>query len=180
LFATDSYKKTPFYVGLLTFEEKFFALKEYIKKFILEVREKEEQKKVLLYLSICYDYLGQGLPSSFFKSIFKVSNVDILQLEKYFSQNSSIVESLLLSYQEGNHKFWKIKHSFFAKELKKQILSGNSDNPEIWKQGLADMCVKFIEDSADDVNISEYIQEILQKLFIGNRKDRAGKILRLL
>lgn len=173
--SSDSYKKTPFYIGLLTFEEKFFALKDYIKKFVLEVQDKEEQRRVLIYLSICDDYLGQGLPSGFFKTLFKISNIEIIAIEKYFSQDSSIVDSLLSSSQEGNHKFWKIRHNFFARELKKQILSGNSENPEIWRQGLADVCVKFIQDSISDANTSEYIQEILQKLFIGNRKDRAGE-----
>jgi len=173
--SNDSKQKTPFYVGLVTFEEKFFALKDYIRKFVLEVRDKEEQRRVLIYLSICNDYLGQGLPSSFFKTLFKIPNLEIVYIEKYFSQDSSIVDSLLSSSQEGNHKFWKIRHNFFAKELKKQILSGNSENPEIWRQGLPDVCVKFIQDSISDANTSEYIQEVLQKLFIGNRKDRAGE-----
>lgn len=175
LTSNDSYKKTPFYIGLLTFEEKFFALKDYIKNFVAEVQEKEEQKHALIYLAICDDYLGQGLPSSFFKTLFKVSNTEIIYIDKYFSKDSTIVESLLSSSQEGNHRFWKIKHNFFAKELKRQILSGNSENPEIWKQGLADICVKFIQHSISDTHISEYIQEVLQKLFIGNRKDRAGE-----
>lgn len=173
--STDTLQKTPFYVGLITFEEKFFAIKDYIKKFLIEVANKEEQKRVLIYLSICYDYLGQGLPSSFFKKLFKVSNNDIISLANYFSKDSSIVESLLTSSQEGNHNFWTIRHFFFARELKKQILSGSSENPEIWRQGLADICVKFIEDSDSDSNTTEYIQETLQKLFIGNRKDRAGE-----
>jgi hypothetical protein len=171
--SNDSQQKTPFYIGLLTFEEKFVALTEYIKKFVVEVRDKEEQKRVLIYLSVCDDYLGQGLPVSFFRSLFKVSHLEVISLEKYFSPDSSIVESLLASSQEGKHKFWKIKHNFFAKKLKEQILSGNSENPEIWKQSLADVCVKFIEDSVSDTSTSEYIQELLQKLFIGNRRDRA-------
>lgn len=175
LLSSDSYKKTPFYIGLLTFEEKFFALRDYIKNFVTEVQGKGEQKRALVYLAICDDYLGQGLPSSFFKTLFKAPNTEIISIEKYFSQDSSIVDSLLSSSQEGNHKFWKIRHNFFAKELKRQILSGNSDNPEIWKQGLADICVKFIQDSISDAGTSEYIQEVLQKLFIGNRKDRAGE-----
>lgn len=175
LMSSESYKKTPFYIGLLTFEEKFFALKDYIKNFVAEVQQKEEQKHALIYLAICDDYLGQGLPSSFFKTLFKASNTEIISIENYFSKDSTIVDSLLSSSQEGNHKFWKIRHNFFAKEIKRQILSGNSDNPEIWKQGLADICVKFIQDSISDAHTSEYIQEILQKLFIGNRKDRAGE-----
>lgn len=173
--SSETYKKTPFYIGLLTFEENFFALKDYIRTFVIEIQNKEEQKRVLIYLSICYDYLGQGLPSSFFKKLFKVSELNVFKLEDYFSQDSLIMDSLMVTSYEGNHRFWKIKHNFFAKELKKQILSGESQNQEIWRQGLADACVKFIEDSNNDNVGTEYIQETLQKLFIGNRKDRAGE-----
>lgn len=171
--STDTRQKTPFYVGLVTFEENFFALKDYIKNFVQDVREKEEQKRALTYLSICEDYLGQGLPSSFFKTLFKVTHLEIIALDKFL--DPTIVESLLVSYSEGSHKFWKVRHNFFAKELKEQILSGSSINPEIWKQNLAPTCVRFIEDSVTDSSTSDYVQEILQKLFIGNRRDRAGE-----
>lgn len=169
----DTKQKTPFYVGLVTFEEKFFALKDYIKNFVQEVREKEEQKRTLTYLSICEDYLGQGLPASYFKTLFKVTHLDVVSLDNFLDQ--TIVDSLLTSYVEGNHRFWKIRHYFFAKELKEQILSGSSNNPEIWRQNLASTCVHFIEDSITDSNTSDYVQEILNKLFIGTRKDRAGE-----
>lgn len=171
--STDSRQKTPFYVGLVTFEEKFFALKDYIKNFVREVQEKEEQKRALTYLAICEDYLGQSLPSSFFKGLFKVKHQEVISLDNFL--DSTIVDSLLSHENEGNHKFWKIRHNFFAKELKEQILSGSSANPEIWKQNLASTCVNFIEDSVSDSNTSDYIQEVLQKLFIGNRRDRAGE-----
>lgn len=137
------------------------------------MREKEEQKRDLIYLSLCEDYLGQGLPSGFFKSLFKVQHLDIMHLDKFI--DPIITDSLLTAYREGNHKFWKIRHNFFAKELKEQILSGSSVDPEIWKQSLASMCVNFIEDSISDSSTSEYVQAILQKLFIGNRRDRAGE-----
>lgn len=81
LLSSDSYKKTPFYIGLLTFEEKFYALQDYIKNFIIEVQNKEEQKRALIYLAICDDYLGQGLPSSFFKTLFKTSSKEIINIK---------------------------------------------------------------------------------------------------
>jgi hypothetical protein len=174
IYSDDPIKKTPFYIGLLTFEEDFFAIKEYIKKFYVEISNKEEQKRALLYLSICHDYIGQGLPSFFFKKLFKVQSSAIFRLENFFLDETGIIDSLLSSSLEGTHKFWRIKHSFFAKELKHQLLSGTSENPEIWKQALPDLCCNFIWDSISDGNVTEYIQETLQKLFIGNRKDRAG------
>jgi hypothetical protein len=177
IFSNDAYMKTPFYIGLLTFEEKFYAIKDYIAKFVLEIQNKEEQRNTLAYLSICEFYLGQGLPGVFFKTVFRLeSKHDIFTLEKYFAKDSSIIESLLVSYLEGNQKHWRLKHVFLAKELLKQLLSGNSENPEIWKQGLADICVKFIEDStANNSGTNEYFETILQKLFIGTQKDRAGE-----
>lgn len=169
--SSESYKKTPFFIGLLTFEEKFFALREYIKNFLNQIQNKEPQKKALLYLALCYDYLGKGIPNSFFKKLFKVEKDKIFYLEKYI--DSPVVDSLLSSTEEGNQRVWQIRHQFFSREIKRQILSGNSENPEIWKQSLADYCVKFIEDSQSD-SFSESIQELLKLLFIGNRRDRTA------
>ncbi|AYB32347.1 cold-shock protein [Chryseolinea soli] len=174
--STDNYKKTPFYIGLVTFEEKFIAIKDFIKKFVEEVRGKEEQKRVLLYLSICDSYLGQGLPASFFRTVFKEGGKNsIINLEKYFSEDSSIVSSLIISFTEGNQKVWKIRHPFLSKELKEQLLRGESVNPEIWKQNLADYCIKLIEDSVSESLTADYTEELFQKLFIGSRRDRAGE-----
>lgn len=173
----DAFKKTPFYVGLLTFEESFYAINDYIKNFVAEVNGKEGQRKVLIYLSLIFDYLGQALPASFLQT-FLSSDVDqfgIFRLESYFSKNSSIVESLLNHRVEGKQKYWSIKHAFFAKELKKQLLSNSSLNPENWKEKLSNYCLEFIQDSSYVGENSEYIDELLQKLFIGTRKDRSGE-----
>lgn len=175
LYSTDPMKKTPFYIGLLTFEKDFYAIKDYIRNFYIEVKDKNEQKKALLYLALCNDYIGQGLPSFFFKKLFKIGREEILIFENYFSNEANIVDSLLLSSQEGIHKFWNIKHNFLAKEIKYQFLSGTSENPEIWKNGLADLCYNFIWDSHSETGTSEFIQDLLQKLFIGSSRDRAGE-----
>lgn len=175
-FSNNAYEKTPFYIGLVTFEEEFFAIKDYVKNFVLEVQDKPLQKKILSYLSLADDYLGQGLPVVFFRGILKAGSKgkDILNLPDYFNQDSSIVSALLTTSKEGKQQFWKIRHPFLAREIKLQILSGNSDNPELWKKGLAGICIDFIKDSKCDGITSEYVEELLKLLFIGNRKDRAG------
>lgn len=174
IYSSDTYKKTPFYFGLITFEETFTALKDYIGNFVNLVSEKESQKKTLLFLSICEVYLGVGLPATFFKNLFNASDIKVFRLEDYFFSDTLIIDSLLTFTLQGNQKIWRIKHFFFANELKKQLLSGKSENPESWKINLADVCVDFIDTSSSISNISEYIQDILIKLFIGNKKDRAG------
>jgi hypothetical protein len=172
----DPFYKTPFYVGLVTFEEKFIALKEYIKKFVDEVIEKPEQKKILIYLAIADYYLGVALPAVIFKSVLRMNDkANIFNLERYFGRNSPIINSLLRGYVEGNQKYWKMRHYFFSKSFLRQILSGNSVNPELWKTGLTDQCVNFIFDTNDGSEMNMFSQDFLQKLFIGSRKDRAGE-----
>lgn len=174
--STESYKKTPFYIGLLTFDERFFAIKSYIANFISEIENNTIQRKALSYLTIAFDYLGLGLPASFLKIVFGYSaSVDtIFRLENCFSNNSTICSSLLYSKTEGKLKYWQLRHAFLARELKIQLLGGNTNNPEYWKHSLSSVCISFIEDSVADGFGSDYMETLLQKLFIGNQKDRAG------
>lgn len=173
---TEGYKRTPFYIGLVTFDEKFFGIKSYIRNFVNEVLNKDDQKRSLLYLALCHDYLGQGLPATFFASIFNQSlNGGNFKLENNFSTNSSITNSLLISYSEGKQKFWQPRHVLFSREIKEQLLGGGDSSEMNWKRYLADYCIRFIEDSVSEGQTSEYIQEILQKLFIGTRRERAGE-----
>lgn len=174
--SSEPFKKTPFYIGLLSFDEQFFAIKEYINNFVIEVRGKELQRKILIYLSLAYDYLGQGLPASFFRGVVGFTNNqnEIFKLEDFFGKDTSIISSLLNSKIVGKQKFWSIRHAFLAKELKTQLLSGGSENPELWKNELANYSISLIEDSVSESIESEYIDDLLQKIFIGNRKDREG------
>ncbi|MGK0256023.1 MAG: hypothetical protein ACI81I_000632 [Arcobacteraceae bacterium] len=168
----EGYKKTPFYVGLLTFEEKFIAVKSYIKGFVNDIKT-EEQKRIILYLSICHDYLGEKLPASFFHNVLNISLDRVINLIDYLDPSFM---PLLASYQEGKHKFWQIRHALFSRELKKQILAGNDDiSVDLWKENLANCCIRFIEDSVVLGQNSSYIETLLQNLFIGTYKDREGK-----
>lgn len=174
--ATESFKKTPFYIGLVTFEEKFLAINDYIKNFVQEISGKESQRKVLIYLSLVHDYLGLMLPSTFLRCFLdSIVNPQIFHLENYFANSSSLVESLLSFKYEGKQKYWSIRHAFFAKELKKQLLGDGSLNPEAWKTRLSEYCIAFINDSSNIGENNEHIEDILQKLFIGNRKDRSDE-----
>jgi hypothetical protein len=171
---TDAGKKNPFYVGLVTFEENFFAIKDFIRNFVNELINKEVQKKIVLYLAICHDYQGKALPSTFFRNVIKASNNDDIKLDNYL-ETSSLVSSLLVSSKEGKITYWQPRHALFSKELKEQILRGNdADNQDIWKQNLANYCIQLVKDSSTEEITSAYISELLQELFIGTRKDRAG------
>ena len=172
----DADQKTPFYVGLVTFEKDFLGIKSYIATFVKYIRKNEIWKSVILYLSICDKYLGMGLPVNIFRPILKVSSGEVIDLEKYFGQESFIIGNLLYS-APGNekNKIWKIRHNFFSRELLIQLLSGESSDPNEWKYSLSQCCLNFIDETTTDNIASEYLQDIFQKLFIGNKTDRLGE-----
>lgn len=170
-------EKNPFYIGLVTFEEGFFALNDYIEKFIQKL-DNEEKKKIVLYLSIVYDYLARPLPASFFTKIVNRGGLPeshVLRLEDYLPKE---FESILIAEKsEGARtKFWRPRHHLFAKELKEQILSGSDLHNNLWSQNIAEWSVRFIEDSSINTSQqSDYVVEILQDLFIGDRQIRGDK-----
>ncbi|WP_406844143.1 hypothetical protein [Flavobacterium soyae] len=171
--SNEGFKKIPFYIGLVTFEEKFFAIRNYVQNFVNEIKT-EEQKRIMLYLAMCHDYLGESLPVSFFRTIIKVSSDETIDLEKFLPLS---LQQILSHSKIGNEKYWKPRHSLFSKELKIQILQGSDNEHEnIWKQNLADFCIKFIEDSYTNERISTNTEGILQTLFIGTKIDRAGEM----
>lgn len=171
---SEKSKKTPFYVGLITFEENFHGIRDYISKFVDELYTKQEQKKTMVYLALTHSYLGNALPAQFFSKLFETDPKEIVKLEEFLPRNVT-TQGLIVPTMRGKTKLWSPRHYLFSRELKMQLLNPR-DNPggDNWKDNLADYCISFIEDSNTDVHISEYVSEIMQDLFIGTRKDRAG------
>ena len=64
----EGYKKTPFYIGFLVFEENFFGIDSFIKNFVDSLKT-PEQRKIISYLSLVQHYLGSALPSFFFSKL---------------------------------------------------------------------------------------------------------------
>lgn len=173
---SDPDMKTPFYVGLITFERDFKGIEGYISNFIIGIREHEVHKRIIAYLALCDYYLGMGLPANILRSVAKAGSDGIFELEKYFEDNSFITSNLLsCDTSNPRNKFWKIRHSFFSRELLKQLLGNGSLDPNSWKMGLADICAYFLDDTISESESSDYLHGILQKLFIGTNADRSGE-----
>lgn len=174
--STDPDTKTPFYVGLVTFEQDFKGIESYISNFVAEIKKNKTHKKLITYLALCDRYLGMGVPTNILRSIVSADTETVFELEKYFDGSSFITSNLL--YCDNTHprnKEWKIRHSFFSRELLKQLLGASSVDPNHWKCGLAEVCEGFIEDTASEAESSNYLHDILQKLFIGTNADRSGE-----
>jgi hypothetical protein len=167
--SSNSYLRTPFYIGLIVFEDQFYALRSYIESF-LSMISSDSQKRALLHLSVMHKYTGDSLHSSLLKSIFVGDNYDsIFSLLNYLPQG---FESLLRLEVSGNIEKWQPRHYLFSEEILDQINS--YENEQGRQKFLADSCMNLIEDFARERSNSEYNERLLQNLFIGSAIDRAG------
>lgn len=169
--SVDGDAKIPFYFALQTFEENFNGIQSYITKFVKEINS-EEQRRILVFLSISHKYWGGGLPTSFFQKFLCLPRGEKLHLRNYFTSNSSIIDSLLTRTEQGE---WKIKHHLIAQELLIQLLAGGAVDKLQWKHNLGSYCKLFIECSVPDGEISELTEQMLTDIFIGTKEDRQGE-----
>lgn len=175
IYSQNEYEKTPFYVGLVTFDREFYAIDSYIEKFANILRKNEGQKRVILYLSICDYYVHERLKSTLFKRVLDVTSREgqNFKLERYFSEKEAVVSSLLTKEMEGDVVYWRIRFPIFSEKLLHSLLDFDSVNLSSYRANLSEMCKKFIEDCAYS-DSPEICEEILKKLFIGTSQERAG------
>lgn len=172
----ESYKLTPFYIGLLIFQEEFFAIKSYVKRFVDSIVNNESQRKVLIYLSICdYFRVKKSIPEGFFATVFNIGNsLNDFNIEHYFNEADGILKCLLNYDNISGVRYWSIRHPFFTQELLPLLLNGGSiDKPILLNLGV--YCKNLIEDIADSAYSNMLQEDILQPLFIGSTAERAGE-----
>ena len=172
----DNYKRTPFYFGMLAFEKDFVAAQSFFDKFANAVKGNEEQRKALVYLSICDNYADKSLPEAFFKSVFRVVGNSLFKIEDYFNPEDGVIDTLLQIETEGNSRFYRPKYSYFSKSFLMKLLR-KEDSPEDtgWMENLGEYCISLIKDISDSPYAELLQEDILQPLFIGSSKERDGE-----
>ena len=174
---SEPYQRTPFYIGLLTFEEEFYAIDSYLRKFVSAIAGNENQRKVLIYLALC-DYYGikRTIPEGFFASVFdEIDEKGLFRLEERFSKAEGVVKSLL-SYEKNNGvRQWQIRNPFFSKKLLVMLLNGINSTDTTKFNNLGSYCKCFIEDIARSEYREILEESVLQQLLIGTKADRNGE-----
>lgn len=171
-----AYMRTPFYLGLLTFDERFMAIESYIDNFARMIANNEQQRKVLIYLSLCDKYAHKDLPESIFAPVFMVGNKEVFKLERYFNAADGILSSLLTAERKGPTTYWKIKHPLFSEYLLRTLLRTEGTPEDIgWHFNIGSYCCDMIEDAGKSGNFSDYLSDILKDLFIGSSAMRDGE-----
>ena len=175
--SSEAYERTPFFIGLLTFDEDFYAIHSYLKKFVNAIQHNENQRKVLIYLSLCDVYgVKKALPEGFFASVFNEHDkIGSFSLETRFNRADGIVKSLLLLDGNAGQKKWQIRHPFFSQKLLPMLLNGTeaADNGRL--MNLGSYCKQLISEIARSSYRKLLEETILQPLIIGTKADRAGE-----
>lgn len=123
----------PFYYALVTYEEKFIALEPFVKDCL--ANSNKDQRKALIFLSLCHHYAHIAVPEAALASIFEDAPHDT-GLEDLLTK-----DSLQLLLEEGGG--WRPRHDLIGRHMLKRLLSDeiNKDN---WIQNLADVAIDFI------------------------------------
>ena len=149
---------TPFFFGLVAFGEDFVSLENYVGRRLGVATD--VQKRVLVFISLAYQYAQRNVPSSFFATILGVPENRPVWLEKALSEP---LRELLL--REPGSK-WRPAHFLISQEILEQILSGPAADRRVWKQALSSWAGQFIEALHRQRAPSKELRELLSRTFV--------------
>lgn len=168
-------KRTPFYMGLIAFEEEFLGLENYVHGFIKDLTE--IQKKIICYIAIVHYYTNRSIPAHFFSKMLRVIGsqnlIKSFRLDDFLPVNIHL-DSLLIQEKEKDSDivYWKPRHHLLSKEIIIQVLSGKIRDTNVWVQNLGDYAISFIREIKVEGSVpSDELLSILRDLFITRDKN---------
>lgn len=174
--SVDTFKRTPFYFGMLTYEKDFVAVDVFFEKFVNAIEGKELQRKFLIYLALCDVYADKPLPEALFKTVFGVNEKRIFKLENFFNEDDGILNSIVQIETIDNVRYIRPKYAFFSDKLLRKLLRrANTPEDTGWYANLGTYCKDFIEDAARS-SVGDILEsDVIQPMFIGSSKERDGE-----
>lgn len=134
----DKYERTPFLFGLEAYEGEFTGLQNHVAVRLSGISE--DQRRVLIFLSIAYYYAQQSIDASAFGSLLNIDRRRAVDFDRVFSQ-----QTIELLRQTG-HNLWRPAHALVAREILRQLLSPPNTNDErLWRQSLSEWALAFAE-----------------------------------
>lgn len=157
--------RLPFFMSLYTFEENFAGITPYIRTFLKEMTE--EQKEILVYLSLADQYANKPIIEAFFPKPLISSDEDDASLW----DDSDSFNNLVIFAQQDSSRVYRIRHPLFAEEIIKQIVYEDGDGTplhgEARASNLINYLVKFIKYSKINTVVDyDVTLDILRNLFI--------------
>jgi hypothetical protein len=160
-------ERSPFFMSLYTFEENFAGIKPYIRAFLNNLND--EQKNILVYLSIADKYANRPISEAFFPKPLIATNSE--EEENVLFKFDIAFKELLVLTQNDNFRVYKVRHPLFAETIIEQTLYedilGNEVPQEVKLNNLIRYLVKFIKYSKTN-SVVDYdtTLDVMRNLFI--------------
>jgi len=158
--------KTPFYFGLVSYEDQFINLHDYVKT-RLEAREVLEiQKEIIVYIALTYYYSQRCLSSQLFISLLEDKNQNSISNKTIWlgKRLARPLLDLLICERSTN---WRPIHQLIAVEIVEQVLSSGSAERRNWSQNLSTWALNFINLCSQNNRIpTNEVIDVLTHLFV--------------
>ena len=156
--------RNAFFFGLTAFGQNFRGLRPYVEDRIIGLTE--EQRRILVYVSIAHYYGQQSIPAQAFVALLKLPRTKTCNLEGVFAGNAAPAIGLLVRHEQAE---WRTTHYLVAREIMQQILApSDSQDPEnTWRQNLSSWGKDFADFCHGDTQIiSDQFLELVHRVFI--------------
>ena len=127
--------RSPFHMGLVTFEREFESIEKYVKARLDNLDN--AQIKIMQYLALAQYYGQQAMPAQAFIELLGVPVSRLIKLAKLLPQSTT---ELIVEVEPGK---WRVTHQLIAEEILIQTLANKIDR-RLWKQGLSDLAIEFV------------------------------------
>ena len=149
-------QRTPFYFGLTAYGSDFRGIEPYVKARFSSAPDVVQE--AVLFIAFAYYYGQITLPMQVFSQMFGISPSKRVSLQEF----PSLIRELLV--EEDNNV--RPAHQLIAEEILKQGLVPDDADRRNWRNGLADLAVRFIDILAtlphsQDGAISEALRSVL-------------------
>ncbi len=173
--ASNPAERTPFFFGLLAFEENYIRLDDYVRARLGDLQsgsnDIENIQKMLIYLSIAYYFSQQALEIQIFAHLLNLPQNRRVILQPLFEKYQGPL-SLLVPENDG--KTWRPMHTLVAEEIMRQLFSNNfaeNYSQDDWLEYLSIYSKTFVEYLAQlQTMLSPLsirpIDDLIKKIFI--------------
>jgi len=124
----------PFYVSLYTFEDRFYGIAEYIRHFMIDI--KDNDRDALMYIAMVDMFANRSLDVNFFTCVDESDPIGIFV--------DGINNSLVALETKGRNSYVKIRHARFAEEIINYQLGGPEVSRFDQANRLSDIIRSFI------------------------------------
>ena len=157
-------QRNAFHFGLTAFGGNFRGLYPYVRNRTMQLTD--DQRRILIYISIAHYYGQQSIPTQAFASLLQMPRSKVINLKAAFAGKSSPALDLLESGRQGD---WRTSHHFVAREMLEQFLSPNdSQNPrQVWRQSLSSWAKEFASFCrGHEHTTSDHFLRLVRRVFI--------------